>query len=466
MKKFLIFLSLIKDNGKINIFNMISLFSGLILIACLYIFNYLSVKNIFILFIISIFFLPFFIKNVKLLIFLNVFLIFSFTPLLFRNIDKIIYILSFLSLFIFFIEGKWSRLNWSNVHTFLFFYSLIVVFSLLFTIDYTNMSSNIKYFIRNIIVFFIISELIIYGYKKFGFNIVHITVNAILFGCIFSTIFTIYIFLKYKTFLMFTGIRQSGWIGDANVMAMILNICFCLTYFLFTQKIKLIFKLFYFFVMMIISFGIIISLSRGGLLGFSLTMLIIIFKNRKVKSMWLLITFLIISFLLFWGNMLIARLQTLSEIGSVSDFSLYSRLKLLNIALKIISKSPLFGVGFGDFIRTGEQYYSTGQILNPVAHNAWLHVASETGLFGLFFFIGIFISSWKILQKAKQICINNNQINNKKILEGLQWGILSIIVPITFLSEHNGLFLFLYWGLCTGISISLLKYSGGKNARC
>ncbi len=86
------------------------------------------------------------------------------------------------------------------------------------------------------------------------------------------------------------------------------------------------------------------------------------------------------------------------------------RLGLYQLALRLFSKSPVFGIGIGEFrVATGMK--------NSGVHNDYLQILCETGIIGFIVFmianIGVFIMTYRTF---KQIWSENNNMIFKKIV--------------------------------------------------
>src|SRR3989338_3266189 len=90
-----------------------------------------------------------------------------------------------------------------------------------------------------------------------------------------------------------------------------------------------------------------------------------------------------------------------------SEGSNYARLLIWQGAFDVFEQHLLFGVGLGNYALTQDEFVSSRSPIN--AHNTYLEIASELGLFGLLLWTSIFISSFFILLK-KQDPQNNKYI--------------------------------------------------------
>ena len=96
---------------------------------------------------------------------------------------------------------------------------------------------------------------------------------------------------------------------------------------------------------------------------------------------------------------------------SVSDMENSAKLRpiLAAVAWKMFADNPIGGVGFGQYKKHDEQYFTQREIALPleqarpyIQHNVFLSVLTQTGLIGLVLFIGmliaLFVDAWKISQ--------------------------------------------------------------------
>lgn len=127
--------------------------------------------------------------------------------------------------------------------------------------------------------------------------------------------------------------------------------------------------------------ALILTFSKSALLALFLAQFAII------KSARLLIIGIIISIIA--GSIIIGRLND-SELASISE-----RFVLSQAALDIALKNPLFGVGGGNFILEAAKFNLTAlsetRLLQP-AHNLFLLILAENGVFGLLIFIALLLT--------------------------------------------------------------------------
>ncbi len=184
--------------------------------------------------------------------------------------------------------------------------------------------------------------------------------------------------------------RIQGSFANPNLFAMYLNASVYISLYLylkFKQKIYLFATLFFIF-------GIIVSASRGALLGLTLSFLFFILYKNKYKLRIILSLFfvaLVFSFSLAFTDIdlsyNISRLETFSRLDS--EDNLGERTHLWKMGIKIIENYPFLGVGKGNFIFAANNLVETEGTKFNAAHNTYISIASETGILNLLIFLGL-----------------------------------------------------------------------------
>ena len=140
----------------------------------------------------------------------------------------------------------------------------------------------------------------------------------------------------------------------------------------------------------IILLGLLLTFSRGGWLAFGLSLfLIMIAENKKVLPLGILIGMISLFFL---PEVIIDRLKT---IGSLKDSSNAYRFSIWAAALEMLKDFWPSGVGLGyeAFMKAYPNYMLAG-IKAAHAHNSYLQIALETGIFGLITFMATVIKTY------------------------------------------------------------------------
>lgn len=166
------------------------------------------------------------------------------------------------------------------------------------------------------------------------------------------------------------------------------------------------------------SFALILTLSRGGILALLIALCILFPRTLKPK-------FFIPFFLILFSVSLVVILNPLTyviidRISSLeTSFSVFSRINYYKDVWRAFLEHPFTGVGFGNL-----SYYSTfilGPDLSPSAHNIILGALGELGIFGaIFYFVIFFLLIKKIYTDYKH--------ENDESLKILKWSFLSAIL--------------------------------------
>ena len=301
--------------------------------------------------------------------------------LAFANFSKQLYIL-LLVLFLILNIKKFQPLN----YLFLFFvpFFLFASLSILRNDDFLNTSLRTFSYLLLLVV---VPNYFLYAYKKdksdfirfylyFGFVI-------LLVGLLLKVILP-----QYVTFL---GARFSGVFGNPNGLG-IFSLLYIITYYVFKDKHP---KLFSRRVDVSILFVAVLSLflcfSRSALIAFLFFM---VFKNFYKQSR--VFGFFVFVFLIFGFQLLMNNLDSIIVSLNLGN---YLRIETLDtgsgriyayqVALKNVGENIILGKGFGYTSQLFEKFSTELSKLNHQgnAHNSYLTIWLDTGLFGLVFFL-------------------------------------------------------------------------------
>lgn len=134
--------------------------------------------------------------------------------------------------------------------------------------------------------------------------------------------------------------------------------------------------------------GLILSLSRSGWLGLGIAILVylIIAADKKIRKLAGIIMVVLVIVIISIPN-----LRWRFALPLYGEKSAVSRLSLWNTGLKGIKESPLFGLGLTGFSQNWERLNTDPGLTEPhnFPHNIFLNFWVETGILGLFSFIGL-----------------------------------------------------------------------------
>jgi len=98
------------------------------------------------------------------------------------------------------------------------------------------------------------------------------------------------------------------------------------------------------------------------------------------------------------GALRVLRLESINVGGSISD-----RTENWNDTIYMIKKRPVFGWGLNTYMRVFQNYRSDLKSLPTYAHNCYLQMAQEMGLFGVLVFLWVIFSYFRtIIQTVKR----------------------------------------------------------------
>jgi putative inorganic carbon (hco3(-)) transporter len=167
-------------------------------------------------------------------------------------------------------------------------------------------------------------------------------------------------------------IRGTGIFGDPNDLAMSLILVYP---FLFTALLdpqgrwgK---RLLALAALATLSYAVYLTQSRGGFIGLAALGAAFVYRRFGRRTALVAAAILV--------ALVLAAPGRVSEISS-SEESAQGRIQAWSAGFEMLKSKPVLGVGTGEFTAHHQR----------VAHNSFVHVFAETGLIGLFFFVGMF----------------------------------------------------------------------------
>lgn len=197
-----------------------------------------------------------------------------------------------------------------------------------------------------------------------------------------------------------------------------------------------------------------LSLSRGAWITYFVILFYSFsFASIKARKLTILYTFIVLLLLILTPGVLDLFVLRWETFASAENTSNIERMALLKYAFAAFKESPVLGVGSLNFphyfISEGLMegiYAEKYEILEP--HNAFLQVAAEEGLVGLFFFsLWVFLIGYYLFNK-KTTCLFKVQYLNG--LKGFYLVLLSNLLYGYIASQFR-----FYLALFIGLTISL-----------
>lgn len=221
-------------------------------------------------------------------------------------------------------------------------------------------------------------------------------------------------------------IRVFSVFGNPNILAEYLIMSIPVSVALFWNSKRLIKKSIFLLTSMILAGTLVLTLSRGGWVGFAFGIFVFMFLVEK-RLLLLCIPVGVLSVFVL-PQSIINRIQT---IGNLTDSSNAWRITTWQITTDIIRDHWVAGVGFGymPFKKTFETYIRT--MPTSHAHNTYLEIAAELGIVGIILFIILIFVIYKY-------AIINSKKSKDKYIKIITAGLLGGIASLLFhgLVEH------------------------------
>lgn len=208
----------------------------------------------------------------------------------------------------------------------------------------------------------------------------------------------------------FGGNRYGGFYGDANFLALALNIVIAMCYLAYKQEKKK--KLMIVYLLSIIGAVplILVGMSRGGIIGLVLIIIAMlgdVWKSSKVSFSLILIILLVGSstFVNNFGDILTLIEYRFSGEASTDAGGAMARWDGVVSVLNVFGNRPdliPFGIGFGNTLPHLKDYMQYGFYLKIAIHNTYFSLLYEAGLLSLLLYLNIYLYAFRILMKNKK----------------------------------------------------------------
>lgn len=202
--------------------------------------------------------------------------------------------------------------------------------------------------------------------------------------------------------------------------------------------------------------AILATQSRGGMLGLIAVLFAgwLLDAGKRGKNLLVLIGAAVLIAIIFPSN--VERLESIFDRERDSAGSIQARITSLKSGIDSFLQNPLLGVGVACFeIAEGATHGNVGKW--NAAHNMWIEVAAETGVFGLAGFVGCLFSILKSLARVRRSASNDLKV--RSMAEGLLCSAVGFMVCGTFLSHSDSWNLFYLIGLTVALDSLWMKNS-------
>lgn len=292
---------------------------------------------------------------------------------------------------------------------------------------------------------FIIVEDVLYNPKRIRNTIVIFLAVGLLLGIdgIYQY-FSGVDFLRHRNFVAvkgaYYGISASfNHFNDFGIyLVVILSLIVAL---LISKQIKVLYRWYLSAIGMLLLVCLLLTLSRGSWLGFIYALILMMLLTYKFKEVGFLLS-VFLALIILIPDLREKVIYTFSPVGDRDRFIVWKT------AFAMIKDSPFLGKGIGTFM---DNFHKYAPRLNPqYAHNCYLQIWAETGIFSLLAFFGFL---GLLFLKAIKAFSNNHDF----LLLGLLCGIFGFLVHSLFDTHLYSLQLATLFWFIAGLTVALTK---------
>lgn len=308
------------------------------------------------------------------------------------------------------IEFKEKSFGKSYILRYSFCLVLVVIVSIVIPIlNNTTISGglpNIFKFIVNMIYLYLFYGLFKHDLHKNNFRILKIwSYTSVLISII--SIFGVLLYSKGIDIGITYSFRAKGTFEDPNLFGayLILSLGITLIYNNLYKKRTIGINV------MLIFIALLFTFSRGGIIAIFIgALLVFLLKFKLKKVMKLMIAGIILLSVFYpigryyfaqdYTNFFFTAFQRVTS-GGLNDGSAALRVYLWDTAFELWKKSPIIGVGTGQYITSA--YLKLSKVVPNIPHNTYLTFLAETGTMGFLTFMSLpLFGFWKVFSSAKR----------------------------------------------------------------
>lgn len=196
----------------------------------------------------------------------------------------------------------------------------------------------------------------------------------------------------------------------------------------------------------VMTYAIVLSASRAGILAFGVAMCIALWYFA-VKGRYKYLLTLIAGFaacaLLFGGSELKLRYEAMAhpELDQKASGSSEQRERLLRVSIKTTFEHPIVGVGPGNFAIVSGVW--------RVTHNTYTQISSETGLPGFILYMLILSCAWRNLSRVRRMIRGDTELRTFAI--ALHASLTAFLFGSFFASEGYQYFTYFLFAYTTAV---------------
>jgi putative inorganic carbon (hco3(-)) transporter len=263
--------------------------------------------------------------------------------------------------------------------------------------------------------------------------------------------------------------RAAGPVGDANFYGQILILVVPLALYLAWVAGRKRERLFWLAVSAVISGGVLVTYSRGAMLGLAVMAGLVLIALRVPLLRVAAASGVVVMLLILAPGNVGKRFTTMISLLPqetyyvTPDASIERRRLIAGSALRMFDEHLLLGVGAGNFGTNYAHYanqsgspadlfYEHGEVHREHAHSLYLEIAAENGIAGLLIFAGVVLLSYAELRRAHKLLPHRGISHESLIALALSAALSGFLVTSVFLHSSSQRYLFLLFALITALS--------------
>jgi len=236
---------------------------------------------------------------------------------------------------------------------------------------------------------------------------------------------------------------------------------------IFLKEKNLRYRLLISLIILFMMWSLVVTFSRGAWLGAFLGIiflpLVFVFHRQQRKYYFVLGLVLVTAVLYIFFGLILMKSFDLEAL--LRNQTIQWRLDIWQDSIKMIKDRPFFGHGINTFMQLFQSYRKVF-LTNPTyAHNCYIQLAAETGIFGLFSFLWIIGSLFR--ESFKKMAFFATEDSQSMILtSGLLSGIFAFLIHSFFDTHFYSLQLSVYLWFMIGVLVAVynVQRSEGKGA--
>ena len=255
------------------------------------------------------------------------------------------------------------------------------------------------------------------------------------------------------------GRNIGAMIGDPNDLALVLTFPLSFAASLFAAK-KLGFYTRFFLALpavIIVSWAILCTQSRGGLLGMTTVAAITLWY--RVKNKWLVAS---VGTSLLLVLVVVAGISGRASGGAAEDGideSAMGRIYAWQAATNMALARPLTGVGINNFYANYYAYSPHWDGKNHAVHSTWFQILAESGFVGFSIFLVLVVKAFRQALVNQRLALERKESHSAIMAQALLAGLCSFCVSGTFLTQ--GFIWPLY--ILIALTVALTRYLEASN---